>query len=366
MRYFQPFGVSDPTAGWVNANPSAGIAGSIPDCRAIEQTQREIVNTIAAAGLTPNELDQTQLMQAVRGGALSYVGDAGTANTLLVNPAPAYINYFVGMTLTVKPAYGNTGPSTINVNSLSPIPIVKKGGTALSGGEWSQGDIIELKYNGTAFQLVGGGSTSGGANLQLQTFRTVGAFTYTVPAGVSAILVGEWGGGGSGGGVGGGSASGAGGGGGGYVQDILKVVPGQVFTGFIGAGGARTAAGAYNGNPGGTSAFGTALLSATGGLGGAGVSSGYGIGKTAGGMGYGSSSGFNFAGGQGRSGFASGSTYFGGDGGSSWCSGEIPFVNGGYHDGEMPGQGGAGAGGASGALGGGAGSNGFCFVQAVG
>jgi type II secretory pathway pseudopilin PulG len=110
---------------------------------------------------------------------------------------------------------------------------------------------------------------------------------FTVPPGVSAILVEAWGGGGGGGGsafylklnppdAGAYAGGGGGGGGGGYGKTIISVVPGQVFNIVVGAGGvAGIGAGlssgnvfASNGGNGGDSSFGGAILIAKGGLGG--------------------------------------------------------------------------------------------------
>ena len=46
MKYNQPFGISDPNGAYINGDPSAGIAGSIPPAASIEYPQREIVNLI--------------------------------------------------------------------------------------------------------------------------------------------------------------------------------------------------------------------------------------------------------------------------------------------------------------------------------
>ncbi len=87
MQYNPPFGTTG-DAGFIDGNPGAGQPGSIPPAAAMEFTQREIVACIQAAGLTPSNTDLRQLMQAVRGGALSFFGDVGIANTLHRQPEP--------------------------------------------------------------------------------------------------------------------------------------------------------------------------------------------------------------------------------------------------------------------------------------
>jgi hypothetical protein len=67
MQYTQPFGIVDPNAGYVNGNPATGTQGSIPPAAALEATQREIVNCIVQAGLSPDPANLGQLWQAILG-----------------------------------------------------------------------------------------------------------------------------------------------------------------------------------------------------------------------------------------------------------------------------------------------------------
>lgn len=107
-------------------------------------------------------------------------------------------------------------------------------------------------------------------SLASKTIYVTGSGTYTVPAGISAIVVECIGGGGGGAGsLGGGAtfASSGGGGAGGYCRSFI-VSPSASYAYAVGAGGAATAAGANNGNAGAATTFGTAFISAGGGGGG--------------------------------------------------------------------------------------------------
>lgn len=77
MEYVPPINgnLSDPDRAYINANPGLGVEGSIPPGAAFEHVQREIINAIEAAGLTPNGADLTQLTQAIV--ALAPVTPAG-------------------------------------------------------------------------------------------------------------------------------------------------------------------------------------------------------------------------------------------------------------------------------------------------
>lgn len=112
------------------------------------------------------------------------------------------------------------------------------------------------------------------------------SITWTVPAGVTSIMVECWGAGGGGGGALNTqtACSGGGGGAGGYGKGIYTVVPGTVYTITIGLGGAGcphssvAVGGVHVGSTGGTTSFG-ALLSCLGGFGGADVYAGSGGGS---------------------------------------------------------------------------------------
>lgn len=65
MKYNAPPGSTDPNAGYVNGIPGVK-KGSPIAAEVLEHTQREIVEVIKAAGLTPNGEDLTQLLQALQ------------------------------------------------------------------------------------------------------------------------------------------------------------------------------------------------------------------------------------------------------------------------------------------------------------
>lgn len=162
------------------------------------------------------------------------------------------------------------------------------------------------------------------------TFDSSGV--WTVPAGVTSVVVEAWGGGG--GGHNGSSASsygGGGGGGGAYASSTLSVLPGEVYVIAIGAGGS-------SGSNGGATSFGGTRVIAAGGS--AGATSAGGSGATvAASTGTTKHAGCN--GGNGQT--ATPGTEAGGGGGSSPNSSGTCAV-GGNASGSTPGTGGAGEG----------------------
>lgn len=68
MKYTKPLNDSSYPArngSYVDADASTGVIGSTVPGAAIEAPQREIVQVIEAAGLTPDDADRTQLLQAL-------------------------------------------------------------------------------------------------------------------------------------------------------------------------------------------------------------------------------------------------------------------------------------------------------------
>lgn len=117
---------------------------------------------------------------------------------------------------------------------------------------------------GTNVSAGGGG---GGGFTSTQVFTSNG--TFTVPAGVTNIMVEVWGGGGGGGYGNQSTAYACGGQGGGYGRSFLTVTPGANHAVTIGAGGAAATGTCGLGSTGGTTSFGTPTsITATGGQGG--------------------------------------------------------------------------------------------------
>jgi hypothetical protein len=113
MKYNQPYGAPGANDPYINGNPSTGTMGSIPPAASIEYPQREIVEVIAAGGLTPDNADLTQLAKAIQGGKIIFGGtsaNAGNAFSASVSPVPNALT--VGMCVVVKMNAAPTGPAT--------------------------------------------------------------------------------------------------------------------------------------------------------------------------------------------------------------------------------------------------------------
>lgn len=91
----------------------------------------------------------------LKSGQLNYVVDTGAANAYAVALPHTILSYAAGLTLTFKAANANTGASTLNVDSVGVIPIVKTDGTALDAGDIQAGALVTVTYDGSNFQAVG-------------------------------------------------------------------------------------------------------------------------------------------------------------------------------------------------------------------
>ena len=87
----------------------------------------------------------------------NWVTDTGSANAYVATLSPAALSYTAGLTVRLLVANANSTAATLNVNALGTKAIQKptaSGPAALTGGELVAGQIAELVYDGTEFQLI--------------------------------------------------------------------------------------------------------------------------------------------------------------------------------------------------------------------
>jgi len=95
--------------------------------------------------------------------------DTGTANTYVITLANAPSAYAEYQMFRFKAKNSNTGASTLNVNGLGTIALVKGVNTALVAGDILAGQIITVIHDGTNLQIV----SANGQNLITQPMRWV-------------------------------------------------------------------------------------------------------------------------------------------------------------------------------------------------
>ena len=164
MKYNAPYGAAGANDPYINGNPATGTMGSIPPAASIEFPQREIVNLVAAAGLTPDNADLNQLARGIQSGNIIYGADTGSATAYAMTLNPPLLGYSDGLAVWMLPANANSGPATLNVNGLGARNIVRRGGAALSAGDMPQQYKSLLTYNAlhANFELYGTGFTPAG------------------------------------------------------------------------------------------------------------------------------------------------------------------------------------------------------------
>jgi hypothetical protein len=156
VQYTQPYGVTDPNASFVNGNPATGQQGSIIPAAAVEAPQREIVNVITAAGLTPSPSNNTQLLAALQI-ATNFTGvDTGTRNAMVVNLGPGFALAKFAR-ITVQALNTVTGPATVQVSTNSVLVgtynLTRTDGSALNPYDLVAEEIFTAQFDGTKFQV---------------------------------------------------------------------------------------------------------------------------------------------------------------------------------------------------------------------
>jgi hypothetical protein len=192
MKYQAPFGVTDPNAGYVNGNPQIGQQGSIPPAASIEFPQREIVNLINSSLITPADSDLFQLAKGTRSQAMNFADDTGAVNAMVVAFVPAITSYTVGLPLRVRVLHDNLVDASHTSMTLDagggPAAIRKMDGSSPGNAEIKASSIIEVVWDGTAWQLVNFGGAGGGGTINYVNIN----IPYVVDTGTVNNIVGPF------------------------------------------------------------------------------------------------------------------------------------------------------------------------------
>lgn len=114
------------------------------------------ISSIISAG----EITATHTTENLRTGENQYAVDTGAANAYACAPTPAITGYTVGLVVRFKAVNANTTASTLAVNGLATKSIVRNDGTsALRVGDILAGQMVNVVYDGTNFQLVNSSGT---------------------------------------------------------------------------------------------------------------------------------------------------------------------------------------------------------------
>lgn len=121
-------------------------------------------------GTTPTWQSPTQNNQ-------SYAVSTGSANAYVVTLTPALGAYVAGVLVQFNANFASTGACTVNVNGLGAKTIKKlDGATDLVTNDIKSGQIVELEYDGTNFQML-----NPVANAPLTSVTDTGFLTSSAP-----------------------------------------------------------------------------------------------------------------------------------------------------------------------------------------
>lgn len=96
----------------------------------------------------------TDIQTATQTGSMTFAADAQASDTYVITLAPVPSAYTTGMVVSFSANTANTGAATLNVNSLGAKTIKKLGSEDLDTGDIKAGQMVEVQYDGTNFQLI--------------------------------------------------------------------------------------------------------------------------------------------------------------------------------------------------------------------
>lgn len=119
----------------------------------------ELQNAIENTGITLSGGDLFQISKSMSNyvGSGDYFSESGAVDAYVLAPISskkAPTSYAEGLRVRFQTVNSNTGPSTVNLNSLGVKNIVDSNNAPLSGDEIQSGKIVTLYYDGTSFILV--------------------------------------------------------------------------------------------------------------------------------------------------------------------------------------------------------------------
>ena len=145
------------------------LNGTTADATQVMANYNALVTCLTNAAAAGANNDITALLALstplvyTAGGSSQYIGGAstGAANAQVVAaPVPSGFSLVAGKTLIFQVGVGltNSGPTTLNISGTGAINVFRQtsaGPVALSGNELVAGNLVEVKYDGTQYQIIG-------------------------------------------------------------------------------------------------------------------------------------------------------------------------------------------------------------------
>ncbi len=130
------------------ANASTTVKGLVELATQAEVDARTTTGGTGAALVPTPDTQRSTLLS-------DYKADTGAANAYVITPVPAITAYAAGQIFSFKATNANTTTSTLNVSGLGVKTIKKLGGsTDLVAADIVAGQIVQVEYDGTNFQML--------------------------------------------------------------------------------------------------------------------------------------------------------------------------------------------------------------------
>lgn len=123
----------------------------------------------------------------------NYAVDSSGTDAYAITLSPALTAYSTGQVFRFYPATINTGAATLNINSLGAKTIKKDKNVDLADGDIQVGQLIEVIYDGTNFQMISppyGILTQNGASIYAADGGASDSYAITLPTAPAAYATG--------------------------------------------------------------------------------------------------------------------------------------------------------------------------------
>jgi hypothetical protein len=131
---------------------------------------------IGGATLANNDINTNQIVEVIydgtnfymvsqlhgavgQNGQSIYALDTASTDSYTIALSPSLPAYITGMVISFKAVTANTGAATLDINSLGATSIKKYGDVALDNNDIKAGQIVQVCYDGTNFQMLSPPST---------------------------------------------------------------------------------------------------------------------------------------------------------------------------------------------------------------
>jgi len=152
----------------VSASAASTLVTFDPDAFSLTASFSSVANSIIPPDNTPIPGLSIPTDVVTQTTQQIYGVDNGATNSAHINLTPVLSSYVSGQLINVKALQTNTGPMTLQIGALGNKNVKKNVSEDLEAGDYQSGQIVPLVYDGTNFQVVGGGGGTATGNAVTQ------------------------------------------------------------------------------------------------------------------------------------------------------------------------------------------------------